>query len=541
MGFEISGSTIVDQSRQLLSVGVITATSLDISGNVDVDGTLEADAITVNGSTLASVIEGTTVTNATNVAITDDTTGSGTHYLHFGSATSSHDGVEVDSTGLVYKNGHLGIGTDNPAEPLRVHKDGLNQLLQRWGGSQGATAGQRWMFLYTPETDSANSPFRFHTANAVKFTVDSHDALCIDSNGKVGMGTNTPMGANALTDNDTRLAVGIVTTNSVYGKLNNLTYPTADGTDGYVLTSDGAGVVQWEAAPGASGGIDGITIQEEGSSLSTLATTLNFVGDSVTASGTGATKTITITGGGGGGGASGLWASNATGINTSTNVGIATTTASAMLEIGNSGVATATTLINTKAWNGQTFNVDGNITSNSIFAVNDISGLPVIDYNASHGNLSLAPYGGNVSIGYTNSGTKLGLKGSTSERVYIVSNKLSNLTDHQINIDNGNVQYFSVTETEAISDVDITSNNTLNDDLAVGDSITVVAIIKPAADADKITGIQIDGTHVTEEWLGGSAPDGGASGSYDVYTFYILKTADATFIPFCNKVNFQAP
>ena len=541
MGFEISGSTIVDQSRQLLSVGVITATSLDISGNVDVDGTLEADAITVNGSTLASVIEGTTVTNATNVAITDDTTGSGTHYLHFGSATSSHDGVEVDSTGLVYKNGHLGIGTDNPAEPLRVHKDGLNQLLQRWGGSQGATAGQRWMFLYTPETDSANSPFRFHTANAVKFTVDSHDALCIDSNGKVGMGTNTPMGANALTDNDTRLAVGIVTTNSVYGKLNNLTYPTADGTDGYVLTSDGAGVVQWEAAPGASGGIDGITIQEEGSSLSTLATTLNFVGDSVTASGTGATKTITITGGGGGGGASGLWASNATGINTSTNVGIATTTASAMLEIGNIGVATATTLINTKAWDGQTFNVDGNITSGSIFAVNDISGLPVIDYNASHGNLSLAPYGGNVSIGYTNSGTKLGLKGSTSERVYIVSNKLSNLTDHQINIDNGNVQYFSVTETEAISDVDITSNNTLNDDLAVGDSITVVAIIKPAADADKITGIQIDGTHVTEEWLGGSAPDGGASGSYDVYTFYILKTADATFIPFCNKVNFQAP
>jgi len=42
-----------------------------------------------------------------------------------------------------------------------------------------------------------------------------------------------------------------------------------------------------------------ITIQEEGSSLSTAATTLNFVGSSVTASGTGTTKTITITGGGG--------------------------------------------------------------------------------------------------------------------------------------------------------------------------------------------------------------------------------------------------
>ena len=44
-----------------------------------------------------------------------------------------------------------------------------------------------------------------------------------------------------------------------------------------------------------------ITIQEEGSSLSTAATTLNFVGSGVTATGTGTTKTITISGGGGGG------------------------------------------------------------------------------------------------------------------------------------------------------------------------------------------------------------------------------------------------
>ena len=42
-----------------------------------------------------------------------------------------------------------------------------------------------------------------------------------------------------------------------------------------------------------------ITVQDEGSSLSTAATTLNFVGAAVTASGMGATKTITIGGGGG--------------------------------------------------------------------------------------------------------------------------------------------------------------------------------------------------------------------------------------------------
>lgn len=42
------------------------------------------------------------------------------------------------------------------------------------------------------------------------------------------------------------------------------------------------------------GGGSDLTIQEEGSSLSTAATTLNFVGNAVTATGNGATKTITI-------------------------------------------------------------------------------------------------------------------------------------------------------------------------------------------------------------------------------------------------------
>jgi len=40
--------------------------------------------------------------------------------------------------------------------------------------------------------------------------------------------------------------------------------------------------------------ISSLTVQEEGSTLSTEATTLNFVGSNVTASGTGGTKTITI-------------------------------------------------------------------------------------------------------------------------------------------------------------------------------------------------------------------------------------------------------
>ena len=53
-----------------------TGTELDISGNVDVDGTLEADAITVNGTALNTVIAGVTVSNATlaaTVTVSDST------------------------------------------------------------------------------------------------------------------------------------------------------------------------------------------------------------------------------------------------------------------------------------------------------------------------------------------------------------------------------------------------------------------------------------------------------------------------------------
>ena len=42
-----------------ITVGIVTASSLDISGNVDVDGTLEADAITIDGVSLAETISDT--------------------------------------------------------------------------------------------------------------------------------------------------------------------------------------------------------------------------------------------------------------------------------------------------------------------------------------------------------------------------------------------------------------------------------------------------------------------------------------------------
>ena len=119
----------------------------------------------------------------------------------------------------------------------------------------------------------------------------------------------------------------------------NLTDVGTDGSAGQVLTTDGSGNFTFTSIGGSGGGdyadsdvsahlntssasadqilswtgsdftwVDdatggggtAITVQDEGSALATAATTINFVGSGVVASGTGATKTITISGGGGG-------------------------------------------------------------------------------------------------------------------------------------------------------------------------------------------------------------------------------------------------
>ena len=96
--------------------------------------------------------------------------------------------------------------------------------------------------------------------------------------------------------NDTHTASGITwkwdgTTWKAEGSTASYTLPTAAANvKGGVKIGSGLTMTGETLSADASA----ITVQEEGSSLSTAATTLNFVGSNVTASGTGAVKTITI-------------------------------------------------------------------------------------------------------------------------------------------------------------------------------------------------------------------------------------------------------
>ena len=122
-----SKAAIVDTNKDITGFRNITLTgeldtgSLDVSGDADIDGTLEADAITVNGTALNTVIAGVTVTNATNatnatnsshVLVTDNESTSEENLITFvEDATSSTGNVGLEMDGNLTYNPSSGTIT----------------------------------------------------------------------------------------------------------------------------------------------------------------------------------------------------------------------------------------------------------------------------------------------------------------------------------------------------------------------------------------------------------------------------------------------
>jgi len=92
-------------SHESLQVDQLIANSLDIENDVDVNGTLEADAITVNGTALNTVIAGVTVTNATTAAVATTVTISDNESTNEDNAIIFTSGGDVDG-------GNIGLESD---------------------------------------------------------------------------------------------------------------------------------------------------------------------------------------------------------------------------------------------------------------------------------------------------------------------------------------------------------------------------------------------------------------------------------------------
>ena len=140
------------------------------------------------------------------------------------------------------------------------------------------------------------------------------------------------------------------------------------------------------------------------------------------------------------------------------------------------------------------------------------------------------------SIGIITARSGVDFSSMLREGVNITADTLSN--NLNIDLSNGMIHLFTTQETTTSTpNIRVDGSTSLNSKMNIGEAITVVIIVTAAA-AGYSAQLTIDGSAVTEKWLGGSAPSTGGSSGYDIYNHHIIKTADATFVVLSNIINY---
>ena len=83
------------------------------------------------------------------------------------------------------------------------------------------------------------------------------------------------------------------------------------------------------------------------------------------------------------------------------------------------------------------------------------------------------------------------------------------------------------------------SSTSLNTFMATGQSISIAFLVTQGATAYYNNAVTIDGTSVTPQWQGGTAPTAGNASGTDIYTYTVVKTASATYNVFASQTQFK--
>mgnify|MGYP001214988539 CR=1 FL=1 len=167
--------------------------------------------------------------------------------------------------------------------------------------------------------------------------------------------------------------------------------------------------------------------------------------------------------------------------------------------------------------------------------VNNTSGSLVLrsdDGNALSNTFMGFEVDGSERLRITSTGGVIFKGGPLQEKVKITAGKLSDNTT--IDLADGNVHYFTTQEsTTSTPNLRVNSTTTLDSVMAVGETIAVT-IITTAVAGGYSDQLQIDGSNVTENWVGGSAPTAGGGSGVDIYNYTIIKTAANTYTVIAN-------
>ena len=109
-----------------------------------------------------------------------------------------------------------------------------------------------------------------------------------------------------------------------------------------------------------------------------------------------------------------------------------------------------------------------------------------------------------------------------------------------INVLDGQILYYT-TNASGNFTINVRGNasTTLDSLLLTGETITVTFLNTNGATAYYNTAVQIDGSSITPNWQGGTAPSAGNASSIDGYSYTIIKTGSATFKVLAAQTQFK--
>ena len=180
--------------------GEIEATSLDISGNVDVDGTLEADAITLNGTALGALATLDTVSRS---EIDADSITSG---------ELADDAVSEEHLDVTAVTGHADLGANFASgDSFIVHDTSASALREGTVGNLQTYMQNNLTFTTNTDTDVSNANLLTRLANLessggaanenIVIGADSGDTIVITGNLQVS-GTTTTVDSTTVNIGD---------------------------------------------------------------------------------------------------------------------------------------------------------------------------------------------------------------------------------------------------------------------------------------------------------------------------------------------------
>ena len=151
--------------------------SLDVSGDADIDGTLEADAITVGGTALATVIAGTTVTNATTAAVATTVTISDNESTNEENAVIFTSGGDVDGGNIgLESDGDLTYNPSTGTVSATIFKGNIDAVDGDFDGTLEADAiTVAGVALSEVISDTAGAMFSSNTESGVTVTYQDAD------------------------------------------------------------------------------------------------------------------------------------------------------------------------------------------------------------------------------------------------------------------------------------------------------------------------------------------------------------------------------